>query len=305
MKLINKIQQKIYEIWQKTKRHISSFVGGQFKKRQRNEIKEPMTLCIANINNKGNVEFWSDSRLNYGDNNPIDMAVKVVSFPVIIYNINDKSTPDYNQNWGICFAGGGQTIYYIKDFILENLRNLEYSSDIFDITANKISNYIRVIYKIAVQKFVDKLSLDDGGCELITTGFCPKEKRFITYYYTIKFPIDDWDDIEIIVNELTDKIKFIGNGKYVAQKLYDDGLKNPYQIMKKIIDENLNNKVGGQIQFGENVNLDFKVKGVAKIENHKTITQLRGVDLYDVNLFDYTQDLKPTTSFLINLKEIK
>jgi hypothetical protein len=30
MKLINKIQQKIYEIWQKAKRHISSFVGGQF-----------------------------------------------------------------------------------------------------------------------------------------------------------------------------------------------------------------------------------------------------------------------------------
>lgn len=26
MKLINKIQQKIYEIWQKAKRHISSFV---------------------------------------------------------------------------------------------------------------------------------------------------------------------------------------------------------------------------------------------------------------------------------------
>lgn len=32
--LINKTQQKIYAIWRKAKQHISSFVGGQFKKRQ-------------------------------------------------------------------------------------------------------------------------------------------------------------------------------------------------------------------------------------------------------------------------------
>jgi hypothetical protein len=37
--LINKTQQKICAIWRKTKQHISSFVGGQFKKRKkRNEI---------------------------------------------------------------------------------------------------------------------------------------------------------------------------------------------------------------------------------------------------------------------------
>ena len=33
-KIINKTQQKIYAIWRKAKQHISSFVGGQFNKRQ-------------------------------------------------------------------------------------------------------------------------------------------------------------------------------------------------------------------------------------------------------------------------------
>lgn len=267
-------------------------------------IKEPMTLCISKINKKGNVEFWTDSRLNYSNNTTIDMGIKVISYPVTIYNILDKTSPDYNQNWGMCFAGGGQTVYYIKDFITENLKNLEYSPDFFDISADIISNFISKIYQIACQKFIDKLTAQEGGCVLLTTGYCPIKRQFITYKYIIKIPID-YDNIEIEKIELKDDIDFIGSGTLKAKELYEQGLTNPYQIMKKIIDENLVHSVGGQIQFGETVNMDFKIKGVIKTEQNKVITQLRGVNLYDNLIFDYTKDLKPTTTFLVNLDEIK
>lgn len=267
-------------------------------------IKDPMTLCISKISRNGNVEFWTDSRLNYSNNTTIDMGIKVISYPVTIYNILDKTTPDYNQKWGMCFAGGGQTVYYIKDFITENLKNLEYSSDFFVISADVISNFISKIYLIACQKFIDKLTLDEGGCMLLTTGFCPSKREFITYKYSIKFPIN-FEKIEIEKIELKNDIDFIGSGALKAKELYEQGLTNPYQIMKKIIDENLVQSVGGQIQFGETVNLDFKIKGVIKTEHNKVITQLRGINLYDTNIFNYTQDLKPTTTFLVNLDEIK
>ena len=37
---LRKIQQKIFAIWQKAKLHISSFVGGQFKKREYNDYRD-------------------------------------------------------------------------------------------------------------------------------------------------------------------------------------------------------------------------------------------------------------------------
>jgi hypothetical protein len=234
------------------------------------------------------------------------MAVKVVSFPVLITELKTPNEFSYRNDWGICFAGGGQTIYYIKDFILENLKHLEYYDDLFVLTAEKIAKYINTIYQLACNKFIDKLSAKEGGCVLITTGLCPLDLRFKTFKYLIKYDsekntfISDFE--EILINE---NYCFIGSGSSKAKELLDSGIKTPYKIIKKIIDENLVSSVGGQIQFGENVNLDFKIKGVAKIEENKTITQLRGVDLYDTDLFDYVTDLKPTTSFLINLNEIK
>lgn len=38
--ILRKTQQKIYAIWRKAKQHISSFVGGQFKKRQYNDHRD-------------------------------------------------------------------------------------------------------------------------------------------------------------------------------------------------------------------------------------------------------------------------
>lgn len=50
-KLINKTQQKICAIWQKAKQHISSFVGGQFKRRQTltNKIRKMILRFVNNI----------------------------------------------------------------------------------------------------------------------------------------------------------------------------------------------------------------------------------------------------------------
>lgn len=264
-----------------------------------------MTLCIAHKNKKGGIEFWSDSRLNYSNQEPIDMAVKVVSYPIVVTEIKNPSEFDYRNDWGMCFAGGGQTIYYIKDFIIENLKNIEYSEDLFELTADKISEYINKIYVIACNKFVDKLSMKNGGCILLTTGLCPKDKVFKTYKYLIKYDNNKLISIpkEIFINDDSDFV-FIGSGATKARELLKSKIDRPYDIMKKIIDEDLVSSVGGQIQFGETKNLDFKIKGVAKTVSNQTITQLRGVDLYG-ELFDYTTDLKPNTSFAINLNEIK
>ena len=89
--------------------------------------------------------------------------------------------------------------------------------------------------------------------------------------------------------------------------LFEGGIKHPYKLMKKIIEDNSIPKVGGQIQFGENVNLDFKIKGVGKIDeiSGKPSLQLRGVDLYDDEIFDYKTTLKPGTKFLVNFSEMK
>lgn len=48
-KLINKTQKKIYAIWQKAKQHISSFVGGQFKKRQKRKVMEELNMDLVDV----------------------------------------------------------------------------------------------------------------------------------------------------------------------------------------------------------------------------------------------------------------
>jgi hypothetical protein len=282
-------------------------VSGQFKKRRQiNEIKEPMTLCIA-WKNRNTIEFWSDSRISFDNGSHVDLAVKVVKIPINLYKINEDS-PTYKFDWGLCFAGGTNTIYYIKDFIFENLLRLEYFDSKVDVSAELIIDYVKKIYQIACSKYILTLQ-KQGVCQLIIGGYCPKENKIRVFKLSfIEFNSTDGID-EAVIETLElfgdDKnIEFIGSGKDKADDLYKEGLKTPNKILEKIIDENLVDTVGGQIQCGVFEYLNFDIKGYSYTKDNKTSYTLRGVETYDPKLFNSFNDLHPRLKYLVDLSKI-
>jgi len=305
------IQQNIYAMFHTLKSYvlklrIYSFVSRQFKKRQINELKEPMTLCIA-WKNKKTIEFWSDSRISFENGTNVDLAVKVVKIPINLYKINED-IPTYKFDWGLCFAGGTNTIYYIKDFIVENLLRLEYFDSKVDVSTELIVEYVKKIYKIACSKYVLTLQ-KQGACQLIIGGYCPQKNEIRVFKLSfIEFnSTDGVDEAKIEVIELFNKdntIEFIGSGRSKADDLYKKGLRTPNKILEKIINENLVDSVGGQIQCGVFEYLNFDVKGYSYTNDNKTTYTLRGVETYDPKLFNSFNDVHPRLKYLVDLSKI-
>jgi hypothetical protein len=279
------------------------------KKLQRkiNELKEPMTLCIANINDKGIIEFWSDSRISFENGTHVDLAIKVVKVPINLYKIQE-TTPSYKFDWGLCFAGGTNTIYYIKDFIYENLLRLEYFDDKVDVSADLIIEYIKKIYQIACDKYILTLQ-KQGVCQLIIGGYCPQKNKIRVFKLSfVEFNSNSGVDEAVInVVELFNdgqNIEFIGNGTTQADFLYKIGTKAPNKILEKIISENKVDSVGGQIQCGFFEYLNFDIKGYSHIKDNKTTYTLRGIETYNSKLFNSFNDLHPRLKYLVELTRV-
>ncbi len=265
-----------------------------------------MTLCIA-WKNKGIIEFWSDSRISFADSkNHVDLAVKVIKVPVNIYKVNEDE-PSYKFDWGLCFAGGTNTIYYIKDFIYENLLRLEYIDSKVDISADTIVGYVTKLYRLAISKYVTHLQ-KQGVCSIIIGGYCPHENRIRVFKLSfIDFDSTDGvDRANIECNELFLKgdIEFIGSGSAEAMRLYNEGITKPNDILEAVINSNKVPSVGGQIQCGIFEYMKFDIRGYSYTSDNKTSYALRGIETYDPELFNSVNDLHPRLKYLVDLSKI-
>ena len=84
-KIIKKTQQKIYAIWLKAKQHISSFVGGQFKKRQKRNEGDYKHIISKYFNN--NIEMFMEEKEQYKTNiNRLFELVKSMKERIITYS---------------------------------------------------------------------------------------------------------------------------------------------------------------------------------------------------------------------------
>ena len=281
---MNKIKQQFNNIFKQLKKLLKYDYYKQIFKKQ-NTI--PMTLCIAKKYGR-HVEFASDSRLTFNDNKHIDIGIKVFSIPLSLQD--SQGVVIYQRQIGICVAGNTNAIYNVKDSIFEMLQNLQYANGWTDLSFKNIVSVIGNVFKHCVDKIIPVL-MKDGMLEVIIGGESLDSNTIEIYKLSIKTPIQNFDNIEIKCEEIlkSDGIEFIGSGSKIADDIYKNNSSlNIVQLMKKVIDSGNDKNVGGAIQFGEFINGNFNVKGIAEIDNVRQTTKynLRGLDMYNT---DFTE----------------
>ncbi|MGJ0486572.1 MAG: hypothetical protein ACR65R_18840 [Methylomicrobium sp.] len=254
-----------------------------------------MTLVIAHKSNN-HISLSSDSRITFEKSGYIDFGVKVFSVPVKIYSPTCSETGintlEYNYNIGLAVVGSAMNAYIVKESVYEFLQNLQYMPDR---TSLSMDGIVRLIFKVYQKTSLDlgQILCEKGMCQLIFTGYCPKQKKIRVFKFSTKiekFPIEPFFE-EILQS---DGIEFFGTGKNEAEKIFQDNfsLQNykesiPLHIIRKVIQEGNIESVGGGLQYGEfNIDNKFKIYGIEDYELNPDgsfkgyLYKLRGINLY-------------------------
>jgi hypothetical protein len=248
-----------------------------------------MTLVIANkINNK--ISLSSDSRISFGSSGYIDFGIKIFSVPVKIFSPTNFDTNEttliYDKKIGIAIIGSAINAYTVKDSIYEILQNLQYHPGHTDVSMKSISNLVFKVYNktnLSLGLVLNKIGL----CQLILTGFCPMENKNMSYEFTVDtetYPIvPKYEEILI-----TDETNFYGSGKKLGTEISSQNPDfSPLFILREVINNQLENTVGGGLQYGEfdnenNFNIfgveDYELNSDGSFKNYKHT--LRGIELY-------------------------
>ncbi|MFC4263851.1 hypothetical protein ACFOWM_13220 [Ferruginibacter yonginensis] len=247
-----------------------------------------MTLVIAQKHNN-TVTLSSDSRISFGTSGHIDYGIKVFSVPVKIFSPTNSETNtnnlDYDHILGVAVVGSAINAYTVKESVYEILQNLQYIPGYTDLSMYGIS---KLVFKIFEKTTLDlgKIIQENGLCGLILTGYCAVQKKIRTFYFscdTTDYPIRPF--YEEILKE--NGIRFFGSGEKEAEQIHTQNTTlTPSHIIRQVIREGKVNSVGGGIQYGEIVEKNFKVYGIAdysltedgRFKEH--IYTLRGINLY-------------------------
>lgn len=251
-----------------------------------------MTLVVAN-RLKDRVTFSSDSRLSFESSGYFDKGIKIFKVPFRLMGL-PKSREEFDKyefeyDYGIAVIGSSINAYTVKESIAELINNLQYLSNISDISIIGIGHLILKVYEDISKEL--GLTLREGGLsEILVGGYCIIEKRIRVLRF---FPKIEPDKIEYGFQEILNEegILFFGSGKTIAEKIYsEDSSLKPLQIIKKSINLGVDNSIGGTLQNGTFFKENFKINGVideidsedgkSKIEKH----YLRGFELDQSNV---------------------
>lgn len=231
-----------------------------------------MTLVIAR--KKDNIiSLASDSRLNYGDLRTFDFGIKVSAIPVKIYGPYDENhnrTVAYEQKIGFAVTGSTTAAYTVKEYMYGVLTNIQYTPGYTDLSMKGIANFVLKFYiKICTELSV--LFREDGICEIILAGFCPRLQKCRAFMLSAdikSYPVHYYQKEILESNE--DNMLFFGSGKVEANKLKEENPKySSLNILRNVIANHEVSSVGGSVQYGKVDLGDFLISGI--VESNPTL----------------------------------
>lgn len=246
-----------------------------------------MTLIVAERKN-GIVTFASDSRITLGEAGFFDQGVKLFNIPVKISgptkSIEEIGKPEFELKYGMAVAGSSLASFSIKDSLSEILGNIQYATNMSDLSIIGIGTFVFDKYSEISAKLAQVMR-EAALSEILLGGFCIHQgrTRILRFYpdVTAEAVVYHWEEIL-----LEDGLYFCGSGKRNAEKFFEQtpGL-TPLQIIKSVINSADNKTVGGYVQFGMFYPQDFKLSGVREevldedSDKKITITHFLGFDL--------------------------
>lgn len=223
-----------------------------------------MTLVIANRTDK-KVSFSSDTRISFGQSGYFDKGIKIFSVPFKlkgpVKTIEDFDKYEFEHDYGIAVIGSSINAYTVKDSIAEILPNMQYLTNLSDVSIPSIGKLVLRAYREISKELTETLQ-KDGLSEILLGGYCLHQRkvRLLRFYPEILEDSVDYRFEEILISN---GISFFGSGKELAEEIYKiDSNLNPLQIIKKVIDSEKIKSVGGNVQYGAFYKENFKISGV-------------------------------------------
>lgn len=191
---------------------------------------------------------------------------------------------EFQYDYGLAVIGSSINAYTVKESIAELLANLQYLSNISDISIIGIGHIILKVYE-DVSNELSKTLREKGLSEILVGGFCVIGKRIRVLRF---FPKIEAHKVEYFFEEVLheDGIRFWGSAKKISEEIYKENDKlKPLQIVKMAIQSGKDNAIGGPLQSGGFYDENFRISGVSdKVpsENGSTVVTkryLRGFEL--------------------------
>ncbi len=242
-----------------------------------------MTLCVVWRRNQ-EVHFASDSRLTVANNSYADVAIKVLAVPYRIYAPRDQSgerTLSFQGELGMCFAGSAVNSFFVKESVVEVLKELQYAPGYTNVSMAGLADFIFTAYRLISTQVCNTVLGDKGRAAIVVAGHCTEQKR------TRAFLLETSDQNEHSYKEilLGDGYVFIGSGKSEAESALPA---NPSDLdylnaLKTVIDDPNVESVAGAVQYGKFSGSTFTTKGI--VEFRDGVHYWRGA--LDLNSHDF------------------
>jgi hypothetical protein len=166
----------------------------------------------------GTVHFASDSRLTVAQNSYADVAIKISTLPITIYdpsegNMSIPRTVAHNAVLGMCFAGSAVNSLTIKESVTEVLKGLQHVPGYTDISMNGIASFVFKVYQM-ISEEVSKTALGSNGiASILIGGYCTVQNKVRVFHLST-----DRCFYHTITEVLTDRSYiFIGSGAQQAE----------------------------------------------------------------------------------------
>lgn len=230
-----------------------------------------MTLCVV-WRDDGIVNFASDSRLTLKEKSTessavyTDIAIKVLSLPYKIFNptYENKTSVAYEGELGMCFAGNAINSLFIKETIVELIKDLQLTPGYTDISMQGIADYMFSIYKPITEKVCDAVMGGSGRAFIIIGGFCPDLGK--VRVFSMETDVNNKHTLTELLKQNNDHF-FTGSGKAIAIKnlTCQPTSKDILKTLQFVINDVDTESVGGKIQYGSFQDEKFSVSGIADI----------------------------------------
>jgi hypothetical protein len=258
-----------------------------------------MTLCVV-WRKDDEVNFASDSRVTLAPKSYADVAIKVLSLPYNIYSPSDSTTGlrslDVSGELGMCFAGSAVNSLFIKESVAEVLKSLQYVPGYSNIGMDGLATFVFKAYRLISTKVCGTVLAGNGRAAIVIAGWCFVNERIRTFI--LETSNQNEHTCQEILTE-PNQHYFIGSGKRNAEARLPA---NPSNIdylkaLRSVIDDPLEETVGGSIQYGRFEGGNFKISGIAEL--NKDVHYWRGaLDLNSTEFMGGNDALVPNLSFI-------
>lgn len=248
-----------------------------------------MTLCVVWRKNN-NVCFASDSRITFGINSYADVGIKVMAVPYRVYSPCDENNNkhlSFSGELGMCFSGSVSNSMFIKETVIEVLKNLQYVPNYTNVSIDNIASFIFKVYKNISKEVCSTLLHKNGIADIIIAGHCPTANKIKVF----KFATDSKNVhscSEILKNE--GDYEFSGSGAKNAIGIVSGKKPSPLDLinaLKKTIDDEITAPdVGGNIQYGTFLGDSFVIYGIVEYIEDDGVKYWRG--FLDLNSEEYS-----------------